>query len=244
MPDSPTAEEYCKYGISAAGLRHFYNVHGHASARLTTSDLCHSVIKPLTVPEEWECLPTLMDADRRWYSHEYRERSTRSTQATPPAGTRSMCEVMEADSVTAHFVGKPNVFVSHAWLYLFDDALAALEAFDAACGDEEERFYWFDIFSIDEHATQSMSQTWWSTTFRCPCKHAMRLFELYATVDAKKPFDVCFVPAERQKFEAATEEHYTAFLRAVTRINVADAQAGNPDDRRMILEAVEQMEGR
>jgi hypothetical protein len=85
-----------------------------------------------------------------------------------------MCEVMEADSDTARFVGKPNVFVSHAWLYNFDEVVAALEAFEAACGDEEERFYWFDIFSIDEHATQSMSQTWWSETIRCPCKHAMR----------------------------------------------------------------------
>ena len=37
-----------------------------------------------------------------------------------------------------------------------------------------ERFYWFDAFSIDEHATQSMPQTWWGTTFRCPRKHAMR----------------------------------------------------------------------
>jgi hypothetical protein len=72
MPGPPTAEEYCKYGISAAGLRHFYIVHGHASARLTTSDICHSVIKPLTVPAGWECLATLRDADRRWYSHEYR----------------------------------------------------------------------------------------------------------------------------------------------------------------------------
>ncbi len=140
MPGSPTAEKYCKYGISAAGLRHFYNVHVHASARLTTSDICHTVIKPLTVPAGWECLPTLTHADRRYYSHEYRERSTRSTQATPPAGTRSLCEVMAEDPITARFVGKPNVFVSHAWLYFFEDALAALDAFDSACGAEAERF--------------------------------------------------------------------------------------------------------
>jgi hypothetical protein len=178
MPGTPTADEYCKYGISLAGLQRFFEAHGHASAGRTTSDLCHSVIKPLTVPEEWECLPTLTNADKRWYSHAYQKRvaegCTQRSQATPPAGTRSMCEVMEADSDTARFVGKPNVFVSHAWLYNFDEVVAALEAFEAACGDEEERFYWFDIFSIDEHATQSMSQTWWSTTFRCPCKHAMR----------------------------------------------------------------------
>ncbi len=96
------------------------------------------------------------------------------TRTLSTAGTRSMCEVMAADPVTARFVGKPNVFVSHAWLYLFDDALAALEAFDAARGGEPERFYWIDTFSIDEHATQSMSQTWWGTTFRCPCEPGMR----------------------------------------------------------------------
>ena len=174
MPGPPTAAEYCRYGISAAGLRHFFSAHGHTSAGHTTSDICHSVIKPLTAPAGWECLPTLTDAARRWYSHVYRERATGRTQAMPPEGTRSMCEVMAADAVAASFVGKPNVFVSHAWLYLFDDALAALEAFDAGCGAVAKRFYWFDTFSIDEHATQSMTPTWWSTTFRCPCKPGLR----------------------------------------------------------------------
>jgi hypothetical protein len=174
MPGPPTAAEYCRYGISAAGLRHFFSAHGHTSAGHTTSDICHSVIKPLTVPAGWECLPTLTDAARRWYSHVYRERATGRTQAMPPEGTRSMCEVMAADAVAASFVGKPNVFVSHAWLYDFKNVLVALESFAAACGDDEERFFWFDTFSINEHVTQELPQAWWGTTFRCACKHAMR----------------------------------------------------------------------
>jgi hypothetical protein len=167
MPGPPTAAEYCRYGISAAGLRHFFTAHGRTIAGLTTSDMCHAVIKPLTAPAGWECLPTLTDANRRWYSHEYRERATGRTQATPPEGTRSMCEVMAADSVTARFVGKPNAFVSHAWLYKFKEVVEALESSDAACCAEEERFYWFDTFSINEHVTQKLPQAWWSTTFRC-----------------------------------------------------------------------------
>jgi tetratricopeptide (TPR) repeat protein len=76
-----------------------------------------------------------------------------------------------------------------------------------------------------------------------PLARAWCLFELYATVVEGKPFGVCFVPAERQKFEAALEADFQVFLGAVARINVADAQAGNPDDLRMILDAVERMEG-
>jgi hypothetical protein len=77
-----------------------------------------------------------------------------------------------------------------------------------------------------------------------PLKRAWCLFELYATVVEGKPFSVCFVPAERQKFEAALEEEdLTAFFSAVKNINVEHAQAGKEADKAMILTAVYQMEG-
>ena len=76
-----------------------------------------------------------------------------------------------------------------------------------------------------------------------PLARAWCLFELYATVVENKPFGVCFVPAERQKFEAALEEDHTVFLSAVARINLADAQAGKPEDLCMILHEVQRMEG-
>ena len=76
-----------------------------------------------------------------------------------------------------------------------------------------------------------------------PLARAWCLFELYATVVEGKPFSVCFVPAERQKFEAALEEDFEVILGAEARINVADAQAGNLEDLRMILDEVQRMEG-
>ena len=76
-----------------------------------------------------------------------------------------------------------------------------------------------------------------------PLARAWCLFELYATVVEGKPFSVCFVPAERLAFEAALEADYEVFLGAVARINVADAQAGKPEDLRMILDEVQRMEG-
>jgi tetratricopeptide (TPR) repeat protein len=76
-----------------------------------------------------------------------------------------------------------------------------------------------------------------------PLTRAWCLFELYCTVVEGKPFSVCFGPAESEAFEAALEDDHMVFLGAVARINVADAQAGNPDDLRMILNEVERMEG-
>ena len=76
-----------------------------------------------------------------------------------------------------------------------------------------------------------------------PLARAWCLFELYATVVEGKPFSVGFVPAERRKFEAALEEDSTVFLDVLARINVADAQAGRPEDLRMILDEVQRMEG-
>ena len=48
-------------------------------------------------------------------------------------------------------MGKPNVFLSHAWSYRFVDVVNALGSFSH---EGEQLFFWFDCFSIDEHATQ------------------------------------------------------------------------------------------
>ena len=60
-------------------------------------------------------------------------------------------------------MGKPNVFLSHAWSYCFVDVVNALGSFSH---EGEQLFFWFDCFSIDEHATQAMPQDWWSTAFK------------------------------------------------------------------------------
>ena len=44
---------------------------------------------------------------------------------TPPAGTRSYCELLLDSAATAHLVGKPTLFFSHAWLYKFASAVDA-----------------------------------------------------------------------------------------------------------------------
>ena len=84
----PSAAEYCRHGISIDGLEHFAREHGvESGSTLTTSDICHQIIKPATVPAGWEDLATLTHAGKRWYSHEYRDRATGALSKSAPEGT-------------------------------------------------------------------------------------------------------------------------------------------------------------
>ena len=73
-PRELTADEYCRDGISLAGLLHFVQTTAHIiTPEMTTSDVCCGVIKPLTTAPGWHCVPECVDPapDRRWYKHEY-----------------------------------------------------------------------------------------------------------------------------------------------------------------------------
>jgi tetratricopeptide (TPR) repeat protein len=191
----------CRWGISPAGLLWFISQQPADSitSETTTSDVCHMLIKPATVPAGWECRPTLKDPEKRWYSHKYVELATGRVQTDPPPGTRSFCEKLAADPATAHWVGRPNLLLSHAWLYKFEHAVTAIESFadkpGAGAGEpkwedlEPERdaappeceqygsaasrglFVWFDCFSLDQHAVQQTRLDSCATT----CKEAIRL---------------------------------------------------------------------
>ena len=163
-----------------------------------------------------------------------------------------------ADEATRRFVSPPNAFLSHAWQYRFKDVVEALEAF----GGNEEVFFWFDCFSIDEHATQTQPPEWWSTAFKgcvahightvmllapwakpIPLTRSWCLWELFCTVDVGARFSVCLSPAEARAFKAALREDHDVFLNALAHINMADAEAGSPEDKSRILAAVEESAG-
>ena len=101
MPD-PTVEEYCRDGISVAGIRHFYTSNAHLIyPEMTTSDLC-GVIKKLTSAPGWSCEAKLTDdrADRRWYKYIYindvlgEERHCGyGLKGEVPPGTSSLCQL-------------------------------------------------------------------------------------------------------------------------------------------------------
>jgi hypothetical protein len=254
------AEVYCQYGISLAGLEALHASHTkQVNATTTTSDLCHTIIKPATVPAGWVDEVTLIDPEKRWFGHSYRESATGQTQQHSPPGTMSYCELLLADTATAHHVGRPTVFLSHAWLYLFLNVLSALRAFVASLpAGSPEVFFWFDCCSIDEHATQALPQEFWSSTFKeairimghtvmmlspwdnpQPLNRAWCLWELHCTISVGAQFSVCLGPDEQVALEAALlDKGSTALQDAFSSIDIAEAEAGDPNDQAMILKAV------
>jgi hypothetical protein len=76
-------------------------------------------------------------------------------------GTQSYCDFLAANPATAHFVGKPTGFLSHAWSYKFEDVVTGLATFAASAPPgTPEWFCWFDCMSVDEHASQELPQDW------------------------------------------------------------------------------------
>ena len=249
-------------GITIAALRRFLATHGHSiSDEMTTSTVCHTIIKPLTVPAGWADEATLINPKKGWYAHKYRNLATNAVQNEPPSDTKSYAQLLLADSdegVRAG-VGRANVFFSHAWGAQFKNVVEAMASLVASLppAEQELTYIWFDTFCIDEHATQSFPQEWWSTTFKDAIRamghtammlspwyrpvtltRAWCLWELYCTAEVSAKFSVCFGPAEKASFEETIVKDLSSISEALAAINVADAEAGSPDDLDMIMRAV------
>jgi len=97
-------DSYVRHGISAEGLQHFWDRNcSPQTESFTTSDVCHSIIKPATAAPGWECVAILTDSELRYYAHDYHNTSTAALvkcgfgkTGKPPAGSRSYCEVTPA----------------------------------------------------------------------------------------------------------------------------------------------------
>lgn len=259
---SDTYQDYIRYAISARGIRHVATMF-RIGPTTTTSDLCQLHIKPHTVPPGWTDLPKLVDPENRYYSHEYVQDGALERQQTPPDGTRSMCELLLDSPDTAGFVGKPTHFLSHAWLFCLLNLLGGVEFFVAGLPeDEPEPFFWFDCFSLDQHAQSGQGSDWWRDTFMkaigaightvmmlspwdspVPLTRSWCLWELYCSHKSGATFSVCLGPDEKTAFEQAILEDYDIVFEAFSKISVEHASAGNKLDETMIKEVVQQEVG-
>jgi tetratricopeptide (TPR) repeat protein len=251
-------------GITLDGMDCFLATHGAAIGEdATTSDVCHTVLKVLTTPRGWICEATVTDPQKGWYRHRYVHAESGAAYECAPAGTCSYLQLMQRAPETAAFVGAPTVFLSHAWSYKFRDVIGALRSYVAGLpAGAPNPFFWFDCLSIDEHATQTLPQEWWSTTFQdairgigrtlmvlapwndpVPLRRAWCLWELFSTHAVGAHFDVCLGPAERRAFEEALLEDSGVVFGAFAHIDVKNAEAGSAADQAMILGAVDRAGG-
>ena len=57
-------------------------------------------------------------------------------------------------------VKSATAFVSHAWKYIFVNVVDALSRLS------EDTFVWFDVFTVNQHASAQVPPDWWFTTFK------------------------------------------------------------------------------
>eukprot|EP01050_Picozoa_sp_SAG11_P017713 SAG11_NODE_2583_length_3195_cov_188.324935_5_plen_164_part_01 len=95
--------------------------------KLTTSDVCHTILKPMTVPAGWVNKPTVTNPKESWYRHQYHPTDQPdSLQDAPPPGTCSYAEILKKDPELKHLVGKPTVFWSHPWKDQFSQVVTSI----------------------------------------------------------------------------------------------------------------------
>ena len=74
LPPNPAAEggqpPFPYIGARAAVLRELITLHPEIEAEaLASSDVCHTVVKRLTCPPGYRYTATLINAEKRWYTH-------------------------------------------------------------------------------------------------------------------------------------------------------------------------------
>jgi tetratricopeptide (TPR) repeat protein len=201
----------------------------------------------------------------RWYRHEYTVEATGVRQAAPPDGTRSFCRLLAADPATQGFVSKPTHFFSHAWRYEFREVVSAVGEYVFALPEgSPEPFFWYDCFSLDQHAQSAQGSDWWRTTFMDaiksmghtlmmlspwnapqPLTRAWCIWELYCTVKTGSGFSVCLGPSQDEALAdaLALPDGFDTVLQAFSTIDVEKSEAGNARDLEAILTSAATVEG-
>ena len=161
-PEPEQPGDFVFIGVKPRALMRLLDIYPEiVGKKLTTSDVCHTILKPMTVPAGWVDRATCTNAEESWYAHQYhREGQTEQLQDAPPPGTCSYADLLKKDPELSDLVGFPTVFWSHPWKDQFADVVTTMNE------QYPEEFVWFDCAVLDEHASQNFSQDWWGTVFK------------------------------------------------------------------------------
>lgn len=156
-----------------------------------------------------------------------------------------------------HLIGKPAMFVSHAWRYEFVRVVEALEAHVQA-DDDQDPFVWFDLCGNSQHDTSDRPMEWWKTTFLeairdigrtvmimepwedpIPLTRAWCVWEVLCTCQTGAKFEIAMTKPQRDRFISALKNEYGSIMKMVCRIDCRRAEAWKESDRAGIMECVE-----
>ena len=233
-------------------------------ASTTTDEVCHTIIKPATVPAGWvEIVQPKAVSWGTMYVTKYKNLTTGELSPHPPPGTGALSDVLQRLGHSG--IGKATVFFSHAWKFKFVDVVMAMRTFvdrQRAAGNYIDVFFWFDCCVVDEHASQSFPPEWWETAFaqavasightclmmtpwNAPVviTRAWCLWEIFCTLDAE-PLGCKLTLAlsdteETALLEAFAKDGEDAVMAPFAKIDSRLAEATNPDDLAKIQLAIE-----
>ena len=134
-------------------------------------------------------------------------------------------------------------------------------SYDGARDDADAEppiYIWLDVLCVNQHVHATEEFDWWSSTFRAAIARVGRtvsvlapweapvattrawcVWELFCTVDSDTPLEIVLPPADRRRYVAALRAGDVASVRrALTSIDVEQAEAYKKEDRDMVLDHV------
>jgi hypothetical protein len=166
----------------------------------------------------------------------------------------SYCEYLTLQGSSS--VGLAEVFISHAWNYLFLDVVEALQYHFRNEGDI---VIWFDLFSNNQHKAVDLDFSWWCNTFKSairdfrrtvmvmapwhhpiPLSRGWCLFELFCTAETRSRFEVAMSKAHQELFfkDLREKDVRVAIDDMLSIIDCAKSECFKPEDLDRIFAVV------
>eukprot|EP00043_Microstomoeca_roanoka_P010594 m.100457 g.100457 ORF g.100457 m.100457 type:complete len:631 (+) comp14939_c0_seq1:183-2075(+) len=162
--------------------------------------------------------------------------------------------------MTTAVLGPANVFVSHAWMYPFNDLVEALiehqRSVDTVC------YFWVDLFANDQNKATEQPFDWWTVRFKesiaaigkvllvlapwtdpIPLKRAWCLWEINCAIESQVEFVVYLAETQRKRLLQEVFENHNVVNESLLRIDAKRAEASNPMDKDMIFKAIDTVAG-
>ena len=155
----------------------------------------------------------------------------------------------------ASAVSKAQVFISHAWKYIFTSVVDALRNHFQ---DKPGIFIWFDLFSNNQIEAPNLDFDWWSGTFKnaiedfghvvmvispwkdpIPFRRAWCLFEMYVTKVTNSTFEVAMSEEEKADFLKTIKSDDSQYFQMLGNINVKKSECFKEEDRKAIFDLVD-----
>jgi hypothetical protein len=128
--------------------------------------------------------------------------------------------------------------------------------------DDEGEAFWIDLAVNDQWNSPTLTYDWWSGTFASiikqightmlvlspwdapiPLTRAWCLWEIYCTLNSNTKLTIQLSKAQRELFQSKLRDDYEYIIQAFCEIDVRKSEAWKKEDRDMIFEAVEKMDG-